>query len=292
MRVVRLGENGGVSPAFFTAEGDRLIANDVARSLWSHNQMHGVAIGGAVSRALEQGLAGIERADLRPARYNVDMFRAVAMDIPCEFRTRVVREGPRIALIDAELVQEGEARCRATGLFLKPSANPVGDLWTPDHQLAPPPPEEADEDDERKPPVFYSEDQGWSSDFFKHQNGSRKIVWQTALPVVTGEQISPFQAACSAADTVTLATNWGAEGVQHINTDVVLSLSRAPVGNELGFAALTRSETDGIASGSCVVYDRRGVLGSAITTSLANAQRTVDFTRVEIPEDGSAARRI
>lgn len=286
------GENVRVSLAFFTADGDRLIANDMARSLWSHSQMHGVAIGGAVARALEHGLVGIDRQDLRPARYNVDMFRAVSMDLPCEFSSSIVREGPRIALIDAELIQDGEARCRATGLFLKPSENPEGDLWSPDHQLAPPPPEAADEGDERKPPVFYSEEEGWSSDFMKHQNGSRKIVWQTALPVVVGEEVSPFQAACSAADTVTLATNWGAQGVQHINTDVVLSLSRSPVGRELGFAALTRSETDGIASGSCVVYDRRGVLGSAITTSLANAKRTVDFTRVEIPEDGSAARRI
>jgi hypothetical protein len=285
-------ENGEVSHAFFTSDGDQLIANDMARSLWSHNQMHGVAIGGAMARALEHGLNGIGRDDLRPARYNVDMFRSVAMDIPCDFRTTIVREGPRIALIDAELVQDGESRCRATGLFLKPSENPEGDLWTPEHELAPPPPEAADESDERKPPVFYSEAEGWSSDFMTHQNGTRKIVWQTALPVVADEDPSPFQSACSAADTVTLATNWGAQGVQHINTDVVLSLSRAPFGRELGFAALTRSETDGIASGSCVVYDRRGVLGSAITTSLANARRTVDFTRVEIPGDGSAARRI
>ncbi|HMU35202.1 MAG TPA: thioesterase family protein [Marmoricola sp.] len=281
-----------MSLAFFHAEGDQLIANDMARSLWSHDQMHGVAIGGAVARALEMTLNGIDRGDLRAARYNVDMFKAVSMTLPCEFRGRVVREGPRIALIDAELIQDGEPRCRATGLFLKPSENPDGELWTPEHDLAPPPPEAADESDERKPPVFYSETEGWSSDFMQHQNGSRKIVWQTALPVVEDEEVTPFQAACSAADTVTLATNWGAQGVQHINTDVVLSLSRAPYGRELGFAALTRSETDGIASGSCVVYDRRGVLGSAITTSLANARRTVDFTRVEIPEDGSAARRI
>ncbi len=287
-----MGDNGEVSLAFFHAEGDQLIANDMARSLWSHDQMHGVAIGGAVARALEMTLNGIDRGDLRAARYNVDMFKAVSMTLPCEFRGRVVREGPRIALIDAELIQDGEPRCRATGLFLKPSENPDGELWTPEHDLAPPPPEAADESDERKPPVFYSETEGWSSDFMQHQNGSRKIVWQTALPVVEDEEVTPFQAACSAADTVTLATNWGAQGVQHINTDVVLSLSRAPYGRELGFAALTRSETDGIASGSCVVYDRRGVPGSAITTSLANARRTVDFTRVEIPEDGSAARRI
>jgi hypothetical protein len=287
-----MGDNGSVSLAFFHADGDRLIANDMARSLWSHDQMHGVAIGGAVARALEMTLNGIDRGDLRAARYNVDMFKAVSMALPCEFSGRVVRVGPRIALIDAELIQDGEPRCRATGLFLKPSENPDGELWTPEHDLAPPPPEAADENDERKPPVFYSETEGWSSDFMQHQNGSRKIVWQTALPVVEDEEVTPFQAACSAADTVTLATNWGAQGVQHINTDVVLSLSRAPYGRELGFAALTRSETDGIASGSCVVYDRRGVLGSAITTSLANARRTVDFTRVEIPEDGSAARRI
>ena len=59
-----MGDNGSVSLAFFHADGDRLIANDMARSLWSHDQMHGVAIGGAVARALEMTLNGIDRGDL------------------------------------------------------------------------------------------------------------------------------------------------------------------------------------------------------------------------------------
>lgn len=81
-----MGDNGSVSLAFFHADGDRLIANDMARSLWSHDQMHGVAIGGAVARALEMTLNGIDRGDLRAARYNVDMFKAVSMALPCEIQ--------------------------------------------------------------------------------------------------------------------------------------------------------------------------------------------------------------
>ena len=86
---------------FFTLDGDRLVPEPYASSLWGADQMHGVAAGGAMARAAEARLA--ERSDLAPVRFTLDLFRPVRMQ-PCELRTRVVREGRRTGQLLAMLV--------------------------------------------------------------------------------------------------------------------------------------------------------------------------------------------
>ncbi len=81
-----------MSLAMFTLEDNLLVPTDVARSMWSPNQMHGVAISGALARGLEQRIATLGRADLQPARYTVDLFKPAEM-APCTVTTEVVREG-------------------------------------------------------------------------------------------------------------------------------------------------------------------------------------------------------
>ena len=115
-----MGDNDAVSFSFHTLDtGDpeTLVPTDVARSLWSSNQMHGVAISGSLARAVERAN---HRDDLRPARYTVDMFKPATMD-PFRVETEVVREGSRICLVDARLVQGGETRARASTVWLRPS---------------------------------------------------------------------------------------------------------------------------------------------------------------------------
>lgn len=48
----------------------------------------------------------------------------------------------------------------------------------------------------------------------------------------------------------TMACNWGSKGVQSINTDITLSLSRLPAPAELGLRGERWSGHDGIAVGS------------------------------------------
>jgi hypothetical protein len=150
-------------------------------------------------------------------------------------------------------------------------------VWSPHTEVAPPPVELAPVSDEPRVPLFGSDDAGWTGSFAEHQNGSRHHTWQTAVPVVAGEQPTPFQAVASIADSASMVTNWGSNGVEHINTDISLTLSRLPVSLEIGMTAVERTEHDGIASGTAIVYDRAGVIGAAMVASLANARRTVNF---------------
>jgi hypothetical protein len=262
--------------AFFRSDGDAFTPLDVARSLWSEEQMHGVATSGLLARAAERAVAECGRDELRAARWNVEMFRAAGMGRTTTTAT-VVREGPRLCLVDTTLVQDGEARARATAVFLAPSADPDGEVWSPPTHPAPPPAEVAPESDEPRVPLFCSEQTAWSSSFREHQNGSRKQTWHTALTVVDGEDPTPFQVVASIADATSMVTNWGSNGVEYINTDISLALARLPVSREVGLAAVDWVSADGIAAGSATVFDRQGPIGTSTVASLANARRTVDF---------------
>lgn len=262
--------------ALFRREGDDLVPQDIARSLWKQDQMHGVATGGALGRAVELAVRESGRDDLRPARFTVDLFRAPTMDA-CRTETMIVREGSRLMLVDATLVQGGGPVARASCLFLKATENPPGTVWTPDDVPAPPPAEIAPVSEEPRVPIF-SSDAGWSQDFAQHQNPGRKQTWQSALRIVVGEETTPFQGLCGVADSTSMVVNWGDQGVQFINTDISLSISRLPVSLEIGLSATSWSCHDGIATGTAMIFDRQGPIGTSAVTSLANARRSVDFT--------------
>jgi len=270
--------------ALFRADGDRLVPQDIARSLWREDQMHGVATSGALARELERAVAAIGRDHLRPARYTVDLFRAPSMSA-CTLRSSVVREGARLCLVDAVLEQDGRAVARAGAIFLAPSENPPGAVWSSDDVPQPPPLELAAVSEEPRVPLFSSDEVGWSQVFAEHQNASRKQTWQTALPVVVGEKPTPFQSVAGIADSTSMVMNWGDAGVEYINTDITLALSRLPVSMEVGLAARERFAHDGIAVGTAVVFDREGPIGTSTVSSLANARRTVDFTQHDFGEE-------
>lgn len=270
--------------ALFRAEGDVLVPQDIARSLWRADQMHGVATSGALARELEKAVAAAGREDLRPARYTVDLFKAPSMG-PCALDSTVVREGSRLMLVDATLSQDGALVARASGLFLKITENPPGDVWAPPEAPTPPPLEIAAVSDEPRVPIFFSDGVGWSQNFAEHQNGGRKQTWQSALAVVAGEKPSTFQALAGAADSSSMVLNWGTEGVQYINTDVTLAISRVPVSQEIGLTAMSRTAHDGIATGSCIVFDREGPIGTTTVTAISNARRAVDFTQHDFSEE-------
>ena len=275
--------------SFFTrGDGNALVPTELACSLWSDDQVHGVALSGALARSLEHAVVETGRSDLRAARYTVDLFRAARMQ-PCRIRTVVVREGRRLCLVDAILEQDDEPVARASGLFLAPSEPAPGEVWEPDTVFDPPPLELAPVSDEPRVPLFSSERLGWSTSFAEHQNGDRKMTWQTGMPVIPEERPSPFVAAASVADAASMVTNWGSNGVEQINTDITLTLARPPAGLEIGLAAVDRVSSEGIAVGTAVVFDRQGRLGAAVVSSLSNAKRTVDFAVHDFSDDPRAS---
>ncbi len=272
--------------AFFHEEGTQLIPTEVAKSLWAADQMHGVAISGALGRTADKTIRQLDRGDLIPARHTVDLFRPAKM-VPCDMLATVVRNGNRLVLVDVALEQDGELMARASVLFLKPTEEPPGQVWKPTTNPAIPPLEVAPPASEPRPPLFLSEE-GWSADFLAHQNAEHKTIWNTVPWVVAGEQPSGYVAAAAVADSTNLVTNWGTKGVNYINADVTLTLSRQPVSAEIGLSALDHTSYDGVSVGSALVFDREGPLGTSIVTAVSNAKRTVDFGNAFRREGGTS----
>ncbi|MBM4504258.1 hypothetical protein GS582_10300 [Rhodococcus hoagii] len=59
----------------------------------------------------------------------VDLFRPARAE-QLHVVTRSVRDGNRIRVADAEVIQQGEAVARASVVFLRRSEQPPGELWT------------------------------------------------------------------------------------------------------------------------------------------------------------------
>lgn len=262
---------------WFRRQGERFTPLPLARSLWSQNQMHGLAVSGLLARAVEQVLVGLGRGELVPARWHVDLFRPARM-VESIATATLVRQGPRLALLDAVLDQNDQRVARASGLFLLASQPPTGEVWSPTDRPSPPPMEPAPPRG-GLPVPFFASAKPWSNDFREHQNGGRHQTWQTAIPIVVGEPITPFQAVASIADSTSMVTNWGSAGVEYINADISLTLARRPAGVEVGLRALDHVAADGIAVGTVEVFDRAGPLGTASVTALANTRRTADFSQ-------------
>lgn len=193
---------------------------------------------------------------------------------PTRVESRVRRQGRRICLVDAVLIQDDEERAWARGTFVG-GANPAsGNVWTPEHSLELPPPEVPyGLVDSRQ---FWSEEVGWTSRAGDHSGARRRAVWQGPFVVVEREQTTPFQLVAGAADVASVTTQWGDQGVRHINADLSLNLVRRPVALYAGFLALDRIENEGVSVGTAWVHDRSGVLGTCNVTALANDAHAVD----------------
>lgn len=260
-----------VAFAFFTEENGRYTASPMAVSAWSKAQLAGTAVCGLLAHRLETHSPG---AEFVPARFGVDMFRPV-LNEPIELRSSIARDGNRIRVADAEIVQQGEVRARASVTYLVASEEPSGEVWQPDRQL--PVPDQPLDGPWGNPPLFKSGTNDWTHDFASGVNPFRKAAWTNVPAIVDGHPITPFERVAFVADQTNLVCNWGTDGINFINSDVSLTLSRLPEGLEVGLFAQDRISANGVAVATAILYDRTGPLGTSSITALANAIRRVDM---------------
>lgn len=266
--------------ALFRTTGDphgphheTLIPLPNSASGWGSDQIRGMAVSGALARATER-TADEELPEMRPVRWHVDLFRAARVR-PTEVRTSVIRRGGRIGLIDAELWQEDRPVARSRTLFARPGESPPGTVWQPGPQsLLTPPAGLRPTGDEAR--LYYSEQLGWTAAAEPHQNSDHKRLWHFPVTLVQGQPVTAFQMVASVADMANLVVNWGAGGVEFINADIDLVLTRPPAAMEVGLSVVDRAERDGVAHGTAVVYDRQGVIGRVSVVAVANPVRRVD----------------
>jgi len=259
--------------SFFVTDGDGYVPTPLARGPWGAS-LAGNYIGGLLGRVVEQSTNDTHDVDLQPARLTVDLLRPVALQ-PVQVQTSVVRDGRRLRLVDAVMTQNDVMVARASALFLRRSEHATDKVWTTPITM-PTIPAEPDVWPDAAPmllhafgrnPIAGRVDVGldaWCHD-------GQKFAWvrETKL-LVDDEPLSPFTRAVIAADITSSLSHCGSEGLQFINADYTVTLSRLPEGVYIGLAALTHYDHAGVATGVATLFDQTGPIGSGIATALAN----------------------
>ena len=118
---------------------------------------------------------------------------------------------------------------------------------------------------------------GWGSEIqnpdpaWAHTSGPKYTWLHEARPLIDGEPLTAFTRAAMAGDITASIANWGTHGLQFINADYTVTLSRLPEGPHLGLASLTHHSHDGVATGSAVLVDRMGPVGTAVSVAIAQS---------------------
>jgi hypothetical protein len=269
-RAAETATSGGTPSAFFTAEGDSFVPAPVARGPWG-DTVSGNYIGGILGHVLERDAGD---PDFQPARLTVDLFRPAAL-APVNVTTTVTRQGRRLRLVDAVMTQDETIVARASGLFLRRGEQPADEIWSSPVRMPPVPP--TPDPIPRGLAMLV-----WTYGSIEHPPGpgfgleawehcGPKYIWMRDIrPLIEGEPLTPFTRAAMAGDMVSSLTHYGPSGLQFINADYTLTLSRLPRGPYLGLAALTHYSHDGVATGVATILDQSGPIGSGVANALSN----------------------
>jgi len=247
--------------AFFRWEEKGYLPNPVAAGPWRAHSLIGRIVVGLLAHEIEQRHFA---PDFIPARLTVDLFRLPDFS-PIRIVTRVLREGGRIKLVEAEFISGGVSAARATCQLLKRTAQPPGTVWSPPDWDAPPPSDAL--------PHFEPKDK-WRWSLLSIEGGfgtlGPKKVWlRDFRELVANVPLTPFVRAAQAADFVSPWCHASDAGQRYINSDVTLYLQRLPVGEWIGLHVTDHQATEGVAVGSCRFYDENGPIGFGATAAIA-----------------------
>lgn len=96
-------------------------------------------------------------------------------------------------------------------------------------------------------------------------NGGETFMWAKArIPIIAGEQPSPFQILCPLADSGNgISWHEGTATMAFLNADLVLSVHRPPVGEWVGSHTVSFWEGNGIGRADALLFDGSGAVGRA-----------------------------
>ena len=251
---------------YFLRDENRFVPNEIARGGWGPS-ISGHVVGGLLGWAVERA---VDDPGLQPARLTVDLPAPTALE-PIEVQTHVHHDRRRLRLVEAVLTQCGAPVARGSALFLRRGPQPEGDVWSPLVQMPPLP-----VDDGAQPSLFMRT-YGWGTEIqnpdpdWADRRGPKYTWLQETRPLIDGEPLGAFTRAAMGADITASLANWGTSGLQFINVDYTLTLTRLPDGPYIGLASLTHHSHDGVASGSAVLVDRKGPIGSAVSVAIAHS---------------------
>ena len=228
-----------------------------AQGAWNPHEQHMAPATGVLVHELERFAP---REDMRMARISLDIHGLIHGG-EFEVKTRMIRPGRTIELIEAEMVSQGRTCIVARGWRLKTlDSTPVAAL----------------EDPEVMSPESLGPFVGmapWPGGYiealdFRAANGHRPgkgVVWmRNHLEMVQGVPTTDFVRLMGMVDTangVAPRVEPGPASWMFPNVDLQIHMYRAPAGQWLGIEAQQSYGTDGIGLTSAVLHDVHGPFG-------------------------------
>jgi hypothetical protein len=256
--------------AIFTRDGDRFVPGELARGPWTPEAQHGGPPAALLAYLVERFEGG---EAMRVARLTIELLRPVPI-APLAARTRLLRPGRKVQLVEAELLAADTAVARCTALRIRRDTIPLpADLPQP----APPPGPGTGADS--LPPwaraVAY---RGFHNAGVEHRfvvggfdDAGPAIDWiRLRVPLIDGEPTSPLSRVAAAADFGN-GVSWilgRTAGYTFINPDLTVYVYRLPIGEWVCLDAVTRVDASGIGIAESLLWDEQGPIGRAVQALL------------------------
>lgn len=249
--------------AWFDLDGAAAVPRPHARAPWSEDMLHGRVLAGLAAREVE---ARHLDPGWLPARLTIDLFRSPRM-APVTVGSDRIRDGGRVRVVDVGLGSEGREVARARVLVVRAAGREVAPLWSRDPwDLAHPDDLDAPGGDAGDGPgiwEFRSE-----PGRFIHGEGPSRCWTRDNAQLVAGESVSPFVRVATSADLSSPVANSGPGGLDFINADITLNLSRLPTSAWIGYETVFHENADGVSAASCVVHDLDGAIGLSTVSAV------------------------
>ena len=247
-----------MAESYYRALGaDSFESTSHTQGAWNDHEQHMAPVAGLLAYALENFSP---REEMRLARISYDILGVIPRG-SFDVRTKVLRPGRTIELLEAELIAEGRTAVRATAWRLATGSTA----------------EVAAVEDARMPgPDGLAADRGltkWPGNFigsleFRPVPGlrpGRGQVWiRTPHDLVDGEPASDLARLVGLVDTangIAARVPPGADSYIFPNVDLQIHLHRQPRGEWLGLDTRVTFGADGIGLTSSVLHDLEGPFG-------------------------------
>ena len=256
--------------SFYRREGAAFVPSELARSPWQDGMQNGAALGGLLAHLIDEVPSP---APMTVARLTIDILGAAPAGVT-QGRTRVVREGARMQLVDAELVVGEVCVARATALRTREAASPA--MWPPVPEV--PAPESIPRNMEIDRMLF-----GGTVDTRPirggiDQSGPGAMWVRFGNRVVEGVPLSVLSRIAVLGDFGGgLSGAFDREEWIYPNLDIVIQLLRMPERDWLMTDAVTYSAGNGIAQSRAILADESGVFGTAHQTLFIAPRHTAQI---------------
>jgi hypothetical protein len=260
-----------VPDTFFTVEttdgGEWFLPTDFARGPWDASACHGGPPTALLARAAERALP-----ELALARLTVELVRTVPM-AGFSIGTEVVKAGrstgtTRSVIVDAH----GGLRAVATGMHISPSPVALFPATLDNSGVVTPRLADAEPGDFPISKIRHDQpgfSRAVTTRYPAGDGPGATTVWMRTIPLLPGEEPSPFQRICPLADCGNAFSRHAEpDQVQFVNADLTVALHREPVGHWMGSRVWSHWQPSGLGLADALLFDDEGPVGRALQTLL------------------------